>query len=271
MGASIDTYLRTLSYNFYLKNDSAEITRIDSSINALFTNLNKELGVLIKKKFVFGSYDRDTILPRRIDQNSDIDVMVVFNTTQYERTPETYRAWLKNFADKYYKNRYGSEVLKSYPTVTIRLGNIHYDLVPAKEEISYWLNTLYIPDKNSIYGWQQTNPNDVKQKLTQCNTQYNSIVRPIIRLLKAWNCTNGYPYDSYKLELSITNMNFTGDNVQSGFFYAVEQLPVDYYLAEYKKSKIRSLKYNIGKAKEALDRYDIINAKYWLHKVLPYG
>lgn len=273
MGASIDTYLRTLSSSFYLKNDSAEITRINSSLNALFTNLNKELGLLINRKFVFGSYDRDTILPRKIDQNSDIDVMVVFNTTEYERTPETYRAWLKLFADKYYKDRYDSTVLKSFPTVTIKLGHIHYDLVPAKEITLYGLfNTLYIPSKDSIYdNWQQTDPNDVKQKLTQCNTQYNSIVRPIIRLLKAWNCTNGYPFDSYKLELSITSMNFYNDNIQSGFFYAVQQLPVDYNLAAYKKSKVESLRYNIGKVKEALDRYDIVNAKYWLHKVLPYS
>ena len=273
MGASIDTYLRTLSSSFYLKNDSAEITRINSSISTIFSNLDKNLGVLMKRKFVFGSYDRDTILPRKIDQNSDIDVMVVFNTTEYERTPETYRLWLKLFADKYYKDRYGSTVLKSFPTVTIKLGNIHYDLVPAKETTLYGLyNTLYIPSKNSLFdNWQQTDPNDVKQKLTQCNTKYNSIVRPIIRLLKAWNCTNGYPFDSYKLELSITNMTFYGDNIQSGFFYAVQQLPVDYYLAEYKKSKIESLRYNIGKVKEALDRYDTINAKYWLHRVLPYG
>ena len=107
MASSIDTYLRSLSYSFYLKKDSAEITRINTSKDNLLANLDKELGILIKRRFVFGSYDRDTILPRSIDSKSDIDIMVVFNHTEYERTPETYRGWLKNFGDKYYKDRYG--------------------------------------------------------------------------------------------------------------------------------------------------------------------
>ncbi len=267
MPVSINNYLRELSYKYYLKNDSDEIKAINTSIDTLMKNLNTDLGVLIKRKFIFGSYDRDTILPRSIDSQSDIDLMVVFNTTQYERTPETYRTWLKTFADKYYKNRYGSEVVKSFPTVTIRLGKIHYDLVPAKEETYLWSSTIYIPSKDSV--WQSTDPNDVKTKLTEVNTKYNSIVRPIIRLMKAWNCYNNYPYDSYELELLITNMSFYGDNIESGFFYAVNQLSPSYFDPQTKKDKVNSLKYNIGKMKECLDSYDLIKAKQWLHRVLP--
>lgn len=269
MASSIDTYLRNLSYSFYLKKDSSEIARINTSKYNLLANLDKELGVLIKRRFVFGSYDRDTILPRSVDSKSDIDIMVVFNHTQYERTPETYRGWLKNFGDKYYKDRYGSEVVRSFPTVTIRLGNIHYDLVPAKEESTYlWTSTLYIP---GAYGWQSTDPSDVKTKLTEANTKYNQVVRPIIRLIKAWNCTNGYPYDSYKLELFVTGLNFYGDNVERGFFYAVGQLSTEWNDSQTKKDKVTSLKYNIGKVKECLDNYDVDGAKRWLHRILPYG
>jgi len=269
MASSIDSYLKDLSYSFYLKKNSTEIAKINTSKDNLLSNLDKELGVLIDRRFVFGSYDRDTILPRSIDSKSDIDVMVIFNHTDYERTPETYRLWLKYFGDKYYKDRYGSEVVKSFPTVTIRLGNIHFDLAPAKEEGWILGSTIYIPDKN--WGWQSTNPNDIKNKLIEVNTQYNSIVRPIIRLLKAWNCTKGYPFDSYELELLITNMNFHGDNVQSGFFYAVGKLSTNWNDPQTKKDKIESLKYNTGKVKEALEDYDTIKAKQWLHRVLPYG
>lgn len=267
MSSSIDTYLKDLSYKFYLKKDSSEIARINTSKNNLLSNIDKELGVLINRRFIFGSYDRDTILPRSIDSKSDIDIMVVFNHTEYERTPESYRAWLKNFGDKYYKDRYGSEVLKSFPTVTIRLNNIHFDLVPAKEEDWLLGSTLYIPNKSS--GWQSTDPEDVKSKLSDVNRQYNQIVRPIIRLMKAWNCTNGYPYDSYELELLITEMNFFRDNIQSGFFYAVGQLTANWSGSQTKKDKISSLKYNIGKVKDYLDVYDIVKAKHWLHRVLP--
>jgi len=107
MGSSLDSYLRDLSYSFYLKKSSTEISKIETSKANLLSNLDNELGTKIKRRFVFGSYDRDTILPRSIDQRSDIDLMVIFNHTDYERTPATYRNWLKDFGDKYYKNRYG--------------------------------------------------------------------------------------------------------------------------------------------------------------------
>ena len=118
MAVSIDNYLRVLASNYYLKNDSEEVKKINTSITNLLSNLDKELGILINRRFIFGSYDRDTILPRKFDSKSDIDIMVVFNHTDYERTPDTYRAWLKNFADKYYKDRYGSEVVKSFKAST---------------------------------------------------------------------------------------------------------------------------------------------------------
>jgi predicted nucleotidyltransferase len=270
MATSIDFYLRNLASSYYLKNNSIEVEKISSSISNLLSNLDKELGILIKRRFIFGSYDRDTILPRSIDKYSDVDIMVVFNHTDYEREPETYRNWLKNFADKYYKDRYGSEVIKSHPTVTIRLNNIHYDLVPAKE-ITYVYSSpeLYIPSK--ITGWQITDPNDVKNKLTTANTQYNNVVRPIIRLLKAWNCFNDYPYDSYKLELEITTMNFYGDTVQKGFFYAAGKLASSLSGADsqMRRAKVQSLVYNINEANNALERDDPETAKRWIHRILP--
>ncbi len=267
MAVSIDSYLKSLSNQYYLKNDSDEVIRINKSIDNMITNLDKELGNKIKRRFVFGSYDRDTILPRSIDSKSDIDLMVVFNHTDYERTPGTYRTWLKDFADKYYKDRYGSEVVKSTPTVTVRLNNINYDLVPAKEIIyQYSPNELYIPEGES--DWKKTDPNDVKDKLVKANTSYNGIVRPIIRLMKAWNCTNGYPYDSYLLETEITAMNFYGDNVQTGFFWAVDRLDT-IWASTYKKDKITSLRYNIENMKTCLNNDDLPKAKQWLHRVLP--
>lgn len=267
MAVSINSYLRELSYRYYLKNDSSEVSKINNSLENLLKNLDKELGILIKRRFVFGSYDRDTILPRSYDSNSDIDLMVVFNTTDYERTPETYRAWLKNFADKYYKDRYGSEVVKSFPTVTVRLGHINYDLVPAKEETIILMPTLYIPSK--VIGWQQTDPNDVKNKLTEANTKYNSIVKPIIRLMKAWNSYKGYPYDSYELELFITRQSYYGDDIQKGLFYSVGQLSTNWSDSQTKKDKLESLKYNVNQVKSFLENDDQVRAKQYLHRVLP--
>ncbi|MFA7290264.1 MAG: nucleotidyltransferase domain-containing protein [Melioribacteraceae bacterium] len=268
MASTIVTYLQSLSSKYYLKNDSNEIVKIDNSLSNLLNNIDKELGYLIKRRFVFGSYDRDTILPRDYDKYSDIDLMVVFNTTDFERTPETYRTWLKNFADKYYKDRYGSEVVKEYPTVTIRLNHIKYDLVPAKEEKGFFSTSLYIPNKDSI--WQQTDPYSIKENLIEANTKYNSIVRPIIRLMKAWNAKSNYPYNSYELELFITEQNFYGDNIQEGFFHAIKQLSPNWNDSQTKKDKIEILKNKIEQVIICINNNDIIKAKQHLHHVLPY-
>jgi hypothetical protein len=191
--------------------------------------------------------------------------MVVFNHTDYERTPETYRTWLKNFADKYYKDRYGSEVVKTHPTVTVRLNNINYDLVPAKEIVSqYFPNKLYIPHVG--YDWIETDPYDVKKTLSEVNTSYGYIVRPIIRLLKAWNCTNGYLFDSYSLERDITGRNFSRDNVQSGLLWAARHLTT---YTQTQIDKVASLNYNLEKMVECLNNNDLDSAKQWLHRVFP--
>lgn len=269
MATSIDNYLRTISYEkYYLKNSSTEVAAINTSINNLLSNLNEFIGSRINRTLIFGSFDRDTILPRAVDKNSDVDIMVVFNHTEHERTPETYRAWLKSFADKYYANRYGSAVLKTFPTVTIRLTNIHYDLVPAKvETYSFLPSTTYIPDKGN--SWRPTNPKDVKDDLTAANTKYNSIVRPIIRIMKAWNAFNDYPYDSYELEKEIIGMYFGGDTVQSGFFYASRSLNTSWSDPVSKTEKINSLKFNLSKVEECLNNNDVDRAKHWLHRIIP--
>lgn len=271
MAISIDNYLRILAANYYLKNNSAEVAKINTSVASMRSNLQTYLGAKMNRSFIFGSFDRDTILPRSIDQHSDVDVMVVFNHTDFERTPETYRSWLHDFAKKYYQERYGSSVSKTHPTVTIRLNNIHYDLVPAKEEVGFWnsTKTLYIPKAGG--NWRSTNPNDVKSALTNANMKYNGIVRPVIRLMKAWNCSNGYPYDSYDLERALTGMNFSGDNYERGLFYAVEQLPLSRNDSLSTKSKVDSLKTNIANVKSYLSQDNMDRAKHWLHRVLPYA
>lgn len=265
MAVSIDNYLRTLATQYYLKNSSVETQKISTSIASLQKNLRSYFNSSINRSFVFGSYDRDTILPRKYDTKSDVDVMVVFHDSSY--TPETYRNQLQRFAEKYYASRYSSVVVKTFPTITIRLNSINYDLVPAKEESSFFLGkVLKIPGKN---GWRSTDPNDVKQNLVNSNTRYKGIVRPLIRLMKAWNCNNGYPYDSYLLELEITGMNFSGDNIQTGLFYIVDNLRQDYADSASKKMKLSALRSAMKEVRTELENNSLMRAKYKLHRQFP--
>ena len=145
--------------------------------------------------------------------------------------------------------------------------HIKLDLVPTVIEKSYWSGTtIHIP--NSGNNWQSTDPDGFNEILVRANTKYCSIVKPIIRLLKAWNCNNGYPYSSYQLEQIIADMNFNGDNYETGFFYAIDKLPTN-NLTYAGQQKVNTLINSKKWIKEYLDRGDIIKAKEWVHKILP--
>lgn len=263
---SLNHYLTQLSYRYHLGRKKEEKNRIDASINNLQKKLKRDLGDKIHENFVFGSYKRDTILPRSVDKKSDVDLIVVFNHTAYERTPLTYRRWLWDFAKRNYTR---STIKRSHPSITLRLGAIDYDLVPAKFEKRMWLEGAYYIPNESGDGWRSTNPNDVKVALVQANVRNNSTIKPVIRLLKAWNAKADYPYNSYELELAITRMHFWHSTVSENFYHAVNQLTPAWRDAQSKKKKVESLKNNVAKAQDYLRADNRERALHWLHRSLP--
>ena len=263
---SLNHYLTQLSYNYHLGRGKEEKRKIDASISNLQKKLKRDLGDKIHENFVFGSYKRATILPRSVDRKSDVDLMVVFNHTAYERTPLTYRGWLRKFAEKNYSR---STIKRSHPSITLRLGAIDYDLVPAKFEKRMWMEGAYYIPNESGDGWRSTNPNDVKDALVKANVRHQSTIKPVIRLLKAWNAKSNYPYDSYKLELAITRMFFWHTTVADNFYQAVNQLTPTWRDAQSKKTKIKSLKKNIATAQNYLRAGNRERAVNWLHRSLP--
>ena len=68
---SVNSYLSSCASNLVLS--STEKDSISTSINTLETRLTSYFGYNIKEKFKFGSYTRGTILPRKVDDNSDVD------------------------------------------------------------------------------------------------------------------------------------------------------------------------------------------------------
>ena len=80
--ASINYRLQTISSNLFIKYNSTERTYIDGRISILTANLKSYFGNSINDVKIFGSYKRDTILPRKFDENSDIDILVIFNQAE---------------------------------------------------------------------------------------------------------------------------------------------------------------------------------------------
>lgn len=232
---SILTYLTSLSSQLVLSTE--ERISIGVSLGFLKTKLsNWSHSSDILEQEVFGSYDRDTILPRKYDDGSDVDYMIVFkNPNQLQ--PETFRTWLKKFAEDKYTR---SEIYLDYPTTVLELGHIKFELVPAIKPM--W-GTYMIPDNTTIFSkWQSTNPFTLKNTITEAN-KINHNIRPLIRVMKYWNVLNGKPYASYELEQKIANMPFWySKNLEECFYVFVEALIPEYSMSQSKKNAVNKLK-----------------------------
>lgn len=262
---SINTYLRKLSSELFISHNSRERNRINTSVSTIENRLWSFFGDKIDSIKIFGSFTRDTILPRKYDDKSDVDIMIIFDIENHsEKKVHTYRKNLRRFASHWYKT---SIAKKDFPSVVIELQNLKFDLVPAIEKSHWWHgDRLLIPDSDG--GWMPTEPFSFSQELSQANSTYGSIVKPIVRLLKFWNGKSAnYPFPSFELEQLIADMDFSDDDIQSGFFYAIENLPVP---DNYKYLKVESLKTNALRVQEYLEVGDKAKAMKWLKRILPY-
>tara|TARA_R110000737_G_scaffold327084_3_gene341136 strand:- start:9974 stop:10747 length:774 start_codon:yes stop_codon:yes gene_type:complete len=237
---SVLSYLTGLSSSITISN--WERTSIDTSINTLSTKLGYYFNN-IESKFVFGSYDRKTILRRSKDTNSDVDFMVSYKDGS-DWTPQTLMNRLKRFAEANYSK---NEIYQSSPTIVLELSHIKFELVPAYHT---W-GTYHIPAPASSYStWIDSYPNAMRKNLNDKNKNNNYQIRKLVRLLKYWNVINGKVYSSYELEKYVIDKYFFFcTNLKDYFFQAVEGLPT-YGLANYKESKVNSLQTIVANTKK---------------------
>lgn len=155
---------------------------------------------------VFGSWSRNTILPRKYDPQSDIDIMFAFDRANHcQMNSESVRAKVKRFADYYYSS---SEVHLDAPCVKLEMGHIKFDLVPAIPR--QWIGGYEIP--NGAGGWMDTDPDQLDDKLVTMNKLMDgNVVRRVVRLCKYWNKAKEHSaLTSYQLEnFVLDNINYT--------------------------------------------------------------
>ena len=126
---SINSKLVALAQNeLVLSHNDTERDKIKASLGQLEKVLKDKLGSNIKEFIRFGSFTRNTILPRKYDPNSDVDLMVVFNTSSAKYTPGTYRKWILDVVSVAYPN---SVSKKDFPVIKLELNHIMFDIVPA--------------------------------------------------------------------------------------------------------------------------------------------
>lgn len=263
---SVEDELYDYSQRFYLSKKGPEKPRIDVSIENIKNNLYEEFGERILGIEVFGSYERKTILPREYDNESDIDLLIVFDHENIGSNPSTYRRHLHQFAEQYYPSFIS---YKSQPAVVLELNHIKYDLVPGyKQEEGFFNITdeVYIPLSDT--EWEHTDIDGFSQELEEKNKECNYNLKRVIRLLKAWNAKVGYAIASYELEQLIADMDFSDDDIETIFFEAIDNLPDDWD-SDRTEEKVERLKENAELLYEALEDEDENEISRLLRKILP--
>ena len=255
---SVLTYLQSRASHAVLS--PSELTSINTSISTLASRLSLFFGASLSEHFRFGSSTRGTILPRAMDEQSDIDYMVVFADSGY--SPQAYIDRLRRFAETYYST---SETKQSSPSIVLQLNHIRFDLVPSLKGYS---NGIYqIPDGTT--AWQYTNPNDFNATLTAKNQFELSLIKPTIRLAKFWNAQAGFVYDSYSFEKWIVEQSYYSASNQKDYVFAVFDKINANQAAQWRNDRINRAKQIVAKTRE-YERNDMpYTAEGEIKKLIP--
>lgn len=232
---TVNSYLTNLASAAIIRDAKKE--SIARSVSTLEGRLREHFRQEINRQFIFGSYSRGTILPRSMDEKSDVDYMVVF--TDSSATPQTYLNRLRRFVEAYYAR---SEISQSNPTIVLSLNHIRFELVPA---IHSWFSGLQIPAKASaLENWIDTDPTGFNQELINANQAHRNLIKALVRVIKYWNASNGYPFESYALEQDIVRHSFgffgllSGRQLTDYFYDYMEQLDAGWYAPQWKTDAV---------------------------------
>ena len=220
---------------------TSEKTSVATSITTLQSRLASHFNAgQLSNHFTFGSYTRETILPRAMDAHSDIDYMIVFAEGGYQ--PQTYLDRLRKFVEAKYST---SELYQSSPTIVLELNHIKFELVPALAQLYGGYN---IPSGPA--AWQFTNPNDFNSSLTVKNQANGYQIKPVIRLLKAWNAKSGYVFNSYLLEKWVVDLTFWScTSLKDYLFFSFDQMSVS-TSTQWQKNAIERAKANVAQIRK---------------------
>jgi hypothetical protein len=149
--------------------------------------------------FVIGSYDRGTIIRWR----RDIDVMVALAYDPYwARYGNDSGAMLRWLRDRLNAEYGDTTVSTKQVAIRMALGDgLQVDLVPTFERKN---EGFLMPDGKG--RWRSTNPPFHSALMTTNNIRLSLKLKPLARLMKAWNEANGRHLRSFHLEMMVDEM-----------------------------------------------------------------
>lgn len=252
---TVSSYFNGLAGKLIIRDEEKESIR--KSFDTLESRLKNHFGTEINFVLVFGSYHRNTILPRGYDYNSDVDVLIKFSDASYQ--PQTYLNKLRRFAEYRYSS---SEIYQSNPTIVLKLNHIKFELVPCIDAEWYESGNYKIPSKASSYEkWLLTSPFEFNDTLTEKNRLCDYEIKPLIRVMKRWNVNTKYSkiYESFDLERKIVayDFNYYNSNLKDYFYDFITNM---YYLDleyQYQRNEVKTLVEKIKEIKSLESSYPI--------------
>lgn len=217
----IQKYLNQVAQNLQPSAEEGDrIVKSVSHINDKLTASFAENG--LKEVRVFGSFGRGTLLTRKVANGSDIDVLIAFDSKKW--VAQTYLTKLKNFAETHYPR---SERYQDYPTISIELNHIKFELVPGyfREDSFIYSEAYFIPQKkNSSVEWIKTDPDEMKKRIEKFEDENRKQLISLILLFKYWNLNNQSAYKTYMVEDWVIR-HFNPDRaIEHNFFKIIDEL-----------------------------------------------
>lgn len=230
------------------------VATLQSRLDSYFTNVGDGL----REHFKFGSYTRGTILPRKMDANSDIDYMIDFEKGGLR--PQAYLDRLRTFVEKRYST---SEIYQSSPTIVLELNHIRFELVPA---LYAWDNTYQIPQGPG--EWRYTSPNEFNSTLEQANTNNAYLIKPTTRLAKFWNAQTGYVFDSFSFEKWIVGRSYWNCSTQRDYLFRVFDDLSTNASTQWRRERIERAKQIVATVKNYEASGMVVNAEFEIKKLI---
>lgn len=218
----VDSYLNKIVGQLTI--DKPTRDGIIASFDILKAKIWSEYQDRLSSVELFGSFLRSTELPQKIDLESDIDVLAIFKSKEFQ--PVTMLKHLFEFADAQYSR---STVLKSHPTVVVEMKKVRFEIVPAYYERSFWNgDELKIPaPRNNDLKWITTEPQKLHKEVLLKNGETHNFLIPTIKLIKYFNVRKGRPFESYLIEQHAIGIDYYGHTLTDYLMQFIEELESD--------------------------------------------
>jgi hypothetical protein len=153
-----------------------------------------ELELNVLESFLSGSYARATMIAPLAE--ADIDIFNVLDTSYYSQDGQaTLLDRLKRVLQRTYPNT--PAISRNGQAVTISFTDFTVDVVPAFNRNG---GGYLIPDTvNKV--WINTDPKVHADLISQENAEHNGDLVPLVKMIKGWNRTINYAFESFYLEL----------------------------------------------------------------------